>query len=348
MGRLAQLRVLAAGPVASGSAGARQLAVALTGLALSSALTTGAFAVTVREEERAAPSRNGEAASAAPVVPVAAVDKPLPEGALLDGKPLAEEDVRAIRALLGRFAAAMTAGDADKVGELLSPALGPEERARIVSRARGEFERTLYRSFALELEDDPPVDRLAYDRLLPTPRAPPTAERPEATEVTESTEDERHGKQRGGAESLPFASSVASVPSVAGRPLVIEILVPATYEYETRALGVDGGQGQIAGRGETSYPFRLAKTGGEWRIVSSELFEQFATRSMEQFLGWIFLVVFLAVVAVFFWGWMTLDAYVHTGRTGYSLAVLLTPPVGALVYFFAVYLRGKSVRREEG
>ena len=123
--------------------------------------------------------------------------------------------------------------------------------------------------------------------------------------------------------------------------------MPATYEYETRALGVDGGQSQSAGRGETSYPFRLAKTGGEWRIVSSELFEQFATRSMEQFLGWIFLVVFLAVVAVFFWGWMTLDAYVRTGRGGYALAVLLTPPVGPLIYFFAVYLRGRSVRVEE-
>ena len=127
----------------------------------------------------------------------------------------------------------------------------------------------------------------------------------------------------------------------------IEILALATYEYETRPSKTSGGQGQIAGTGETSYPFRLEKIDGEWRILWSELVEQFATRSMDQFLGWIFFMVFLAVIAVFFWGWMTLDAYVRTGRAGRPLAILLTPPVGALIYFFAVYLRRRFVRRGE-
>ena len=202
-------------------------------------------------------------------------------------EPLAAEDIRGMRLLFVRLAAAMAAGDADGIGELLSPTLSPDERRRIVSRARGEFERIAYRRFSFELDDDPTVDRLGPDR--------------------------------------------------------IEILVQATYEYESFAEG----QSQMASDGETAYPFRLARTDGEWRIVWSELVDQFETQRMEQFLGWMFLVVFLIAIAVFFWGWMTLDAWVRTGRTGYSLAVLLTPPVGALVYFFAVYLRRGFVKRGE-
>jgi hypothetical protein len=201
-------------------------------------------------------------------------------------EPLAAEDIRGIKLLFLRLAAAMAAGDADAIGELLSPTLSADERRRIVSMARGEFERIAYRKFSFELGDDLTVDRLGPDR--------------------------------------------------------IEILVQATYEYESFAEG----QSQMASDGETAYPFRLAKTDGEWRIVWSELVDQFETQRMERFLGWMFLVVFLIAIAVFFWGWMALDAWVRTG-TGYSLAVLFTPPVGALVYFFAVYLRRGFVKRGE-
>lgn len=246
-----------------------------------------------------------------------AVEKPAVKGAPKErfDKPLDEVDVRAIRALFQRFAAAMTAGDADALGELLSPTLPPNERRRIVSRARGEFERMLYRRFVLEVGESPAVDRLVVRSGPPvSPAGPKAGEGDEAAK-----------------------------PVVTDR---IEILVLATYEYETCPSGTGGGGSLIAGTGETAYPFRLVKIGGEWRIVWSELIDQFETKRMERFLGWMFLTVFLAVAAVFFCGWMALDAWVRTGRAGYSLAVLFTPPVGPLVYFVAVYLRRGFVRRE--
>ncbi len=103
----------------------------------------------------------------------------------------------------------------------------------------------------------------------------------------------------------------------------------------------------MASPGEDSFYFRLARSGGEWRIVRSDLFEQFTTRSVEQVLGLIFLVGFLLVLVVFFWGWMALDAWMRTGRARYALLVVFSTPLGAGLYFFAVYLRRRFVRKEE-
>ena len=67
----------------------------------------------------------------------------------------------------------------------------------------------------------------------------------------------------------------------------------------------------------------------------------------EQVLGWLFLGGFVALLVTFFWGWMALDAWMRTKRLRYGLLVLISTPVGAALYFFAVYLRRRFMHREE-
>lgn len=127
-------------------------------------------------------------------------------------------------------------------------------------------------------------------------------------------------------------------------PDEIEIVsVPADYEYEARTPG----QETMAGRGPYSFGFRLARTEGEWRIVSSDLFDQFTTLRVERVLGFVFLGGFVLVLALFLWGWMALDAWTRFGRVRYALFVLLSTPLGAAVYFLVVYLRRKFLSRGE-
>jgi hypothetical protein len=78
---------------------------------------------------------------------------------------LSPAETVAVRDLLGRLASAITKGDARALGELLSPTVSPADRAGIVSLARGEFERLLYRRFEFLLEDGQPVDRLGPDEM---------------------------------------------------------------------------------------------------------------------------------------------------------------------------------------
>ena len=70
-----------------------------------------------------------------------------------------------MRELLGRLALAITKGDARALGELISPAVLPEDRERILSLARGEFERLSYLRFVFLLEAGQPVDRLGPDEI---------------------------------------------------------------------------------------------------------------------------------------------------------------------------------------
>ncbi len=54
----------------------------------------------------------------------------------------------------------------------------------------------------------------------------------------------------------------------------------------------------------------------------------------------------VGVLALFLWGWMALDAWMRFGR-GYALLVLLSTPLGAGGYFFAVYLRRKFLPKRK-
>jgi hypothetical protein len=205
-----------------------------------------------------------------------------------EGSALAPEEAEGVRRTLLAFARAMSEGDASSVGRLLSARMPPEERSRIISRVRGEFERFRYLRFAFDLGGAPTAERL------------PTGE--------------------------------------------LEVMVPAAYEYEARAQTHE----HMAGTGRNSYRFRLAPEEDEWRIVSSDIFDQFTTLRVEKVLGLVFLGAFLAVLAVFLWGWMALDAWVRTGRASWALLLLLSTPVGAAVYFVAVYLRGKFLPARGG
>lgn len=213
--------------------------------------------------------------------------EPPPPPAPDDGV-LSPAETVAVRDLLGRLASTITNGDARALGELISPTVSPEDRARIVSLARGEFERLSYLHFAFMLDAGQPVDRL-------------------------------------GANEMQVVS------------------VRADYEYESRSRG----PGPIAGTGDNSFSFHLARSDGQWLIVNSDLFDIFSARTPEQVLSFVFLVGFLGVLLAFFWLWMALDAWMRTGRAVYGLLVLVTTPVGATFYFFGVYLRAKFVRREE-
>ena len=124
----------------------------------------------------------------------------------------------------------------------------------------------------------------------------------------------------------------------------IEIVsVPAAYEYEARTPSAD----QMASKTENCFRFRCRETDGEWRIVRSDLFDQFTPLRVEPVLGLVFVGGFVGVLALFLWGWMALDAWMRFGRARYALLVLLSTPLGAGVYFFVVYLRRKFLPREE-
>jgi hypothetical protein len=125
-------------------------------------------------------------------------------------------------------------------------------------------------------------------------------------------------------------------------PYEIKVIVPASFEYESRVPG-----GGIAGADANSYHFRFAKGEKGWSISGSDLFEQFTGLRFEQVLGWLFLGGFVALLVAFFWGWMALDAWMRFKRLRYGLLVFFSTPIGAALYFFAVYLRRRFMSREE-
>ena len=124
-------------------------------------------------------------------------------------------------------------------------------------------------------------------------------------------------------------------------PHEIKLIVPASYEYESR------GPGDMYDKSHNSYHFRFVKGEDGWRISGSELFKSFTSLRFEQLLGWMFLGGFVALLVAFFWGWMALDAWMRTKRLRYGLLVLISTPVGAALYFFAIYLRRRFMHREE-
>jgi hypothetical protein len=202
-----------------------------------------------------------------------------PEAADAGGEELSAEDLEAVRGLLDGLARAMRTGDAEALGGLLASSLPEAESRGIVSRARREFDRLVYRRFACELGPDPPCEPLAPGR--------------------------------------------------------VEMLVRTSYEYESRS---EGGVG-MAGTDRKAYRFIFERSANGWGIAGSDLFEEFTGLSFGRVFGWIFLAGFAGALVVFFWGWMAFDAWMRTGRARYGLLILVSTPVGAGFYFFAVYFR---------
>jgi hypothetical protein len=195
-------------------------------------------------------------------------------------------DEAAIRSVFDHLAAAMEASDASAIGALLSDSLSLAERGRIISWARGEFEKIYYPDYSFDISG--PL----------------------------------------GAESLG--------------PSELRVVVPARYEYESRVEG-----GGMADHGENAYEFRLVRSGADWKIAGSDLFQQFTAVHLEKVFGWVFLGGFLLTLVVFFWGWMVMDVWMRTKRLRYGLLLILLTPVGAALYFFAFYLRKRFVPRED-
>jgi len=111
--------------------------------------------------------------------------------------------------------------------------------------------------------------------------------------------------------------------------------VPAEYRYVSTSVGV----GATAAEGKNAYSFVLAEVGGRWYVADSDLFSQTTPVTPGTLFSTIFFVVAILAVTVFFWGWMLLDCSMRYRSWKYSLAVLLTPPLGPLYYFFAIWLR---------
>ena len=111
--------------------------------------------------------------------------------------------------------------------------------------------------------------------------------------------------------------------------------VRASYRYESRSSSM----GPTASEGENSFYFLVEKSGDRWCVVHSDLFDTFARWNQAKVFSWFFFLMAVGVVATFFWGWMVLDCSIRYRNWTYSIALLLTFPIGALYYFFAVWLR---------
>jgi hypothetical protein len=153
------------------------------------------------------------------------------------------------------------------------------------------------------------------------------------------------GRARGELEKVSYPrfgfDTSGEMPAEFVGPDEVKIVVPATYEYEGRMAGGE------AGRGDMAYEFRFIRSEDGWLIAGSELFEQFTPLRFGQVLGWLFLGGFLGVLVLFFWIWMAFDAWMRTKRLRYAFLLMLSTPVGAGLYFFAVYLRRQFVPRDE-
>ena len=111
--------------------------------------------------------------------------------------------------------------------------------------------------------------------------------------------------------------------------------VQARYRYLSTASKL----GAAANEGENTFAFVISRTGGRWYIADSDFFDVTTEWTQANVLSWMFFMVALIAVSLFFWGWMVLDCSLRYRSWKYSVALLLTPPVGALYYFFAVWLR---------
>jgi len=111
--------------------------------------------------------------------------------------------------------------------------------------------------------------------------------------------------------------------------------VRAVYRYESKSSKL----APAASEGRNSFRFTVVRSDGRWLIAESDLFDTFSRVTQAGVFSWAFFVIALSVVVIFFWGWMVLDCSIRYRNWKYSVALILTLPLGALYYFFTVWLR---------
>jgi DNA-binding transcriptional MerR regulator len=110
------------------------------------------------------------------------------------------------------------------------------------------------------------------------------------------------------------------------------------YQYHDKSqpavpIGDDTGQ---------EFVFELVKTSGSWGLVSDGSFFDTMSATQDTILGRVFLWAAVGLVVLSFWGWMFLDCCFREWggrRWPWVAAVGLLPGLGALAYFFTVWIR---------
>jgi DNA-binding transcriptional MerR regulator len=115
----------------------------------------------------------------------------------------------------------------------------------------------------------------------------------------------------------------------------VRVLIRNKY-YERAQSAVP--QGDEEGQ---SYVFDLVKADEGWRITDAPYFRTLYS-TQDTILGEIFMIAAIALIVGSFWGWMFLDCCFRTWgghKLLWVVAVGLVPGVGALAYFFVVWMR---------
>jgi hypothetical protein len=112
----------------------------------------------------------------------------------------------------------------------------------------------------------------------------------------------------------------------------VKVLPQVRFQY------VDG-DGKVVEDDGQAYEFVLRREGDMWRLERSSLIDQFSGLSVGDVVGTVVLWVLTGLVALVFWGWMLFDASIRYRRLELMVAILLTPPLGAVIYFFLGFLR---------
>lgn len=106
---------------------------------------------------------------------------------------------------------------------------------------------------------------------------------------------------------------------------VVELRPVLRYQY------ADANGDAIGATQAYLFVFRLVD--GVWYIDRSELIDQFTGMNMDSLATWLLLILIGIVIALVFSGWMVFDCSLRYHRMDLTLAVLLAPLVGPLVYF---------------
>ena len=120
------------------------------------------------------------------------------------------------------------------------------------------------------------------------------------------------------------------------------VWVTANYEYATRGSG----PGATADRGEYSWLFDFDVVDGKWYLRGSDFFLWLSRHGPGSIFSTVFFLFTLGIVLAVFWLWTAADCLFRTRSATRALLVLLTPPVGPVVYAVTAWLGGKEEEEE--
>ncbi len=120
------------------------------------------------------------------------------------------------------------------------------------------------------------------------------------------------------------------------------VWIIGNYEYTTRGSG----PGATADRGEYSWRFTFDVVEGKWYLGESDFFLTLSEHGPASIFSTMFFVGTLALAFVVFWLWTAADCLFRTRSVTRALLVLLTPPVGPVVYAVTAWLVRKAPEEE--